>query len=182
MHKATQQLACLVIIQGDLLDLSRQTIPYLRARLVWVPGYHSFPQWAIIGVNKIVCYTEDFVMESGSLYQGSTVLSNLLPRAILNFFFFFTKNEAWVLRYLENKIKSNYLTFDSFIICLFAEKLLEISPRSRPRALYMMSSHRSIPQIIRKPIVCACFWSYIRQILFFSRYCREESAGPHKAR
>jgi len=136
----------------------------MRAFLVWVPGYHSFPKWAIIGINKIVHYTEDFVIESGSLYRGSTVLSNLLPRAILNFF---TKNEAWVLRNLENKIKSNYLTLDSFIICLFAEKLLEISPRSRPRAFYVMSSHRSIPQIIRKPIDCACFWSYIRQILFF---------------
>ena len=147
-----------------------QTIPYLRALLVWVPGYHSFPKWANIGVKKIVRYTEDFVIESGSLHRGSTVLSNLLPRAILNFF---TKNEAWVLRYLENNIKSNYLTLDSFIICLFAEKLLEISPRSHPRAFYVMSSHRSIPQIIRKPIDCACFWSYIRQILFFSRYCRE---------
>ena len=58
----------------------------MRARLVWVPGYHSFPKWAIIGVNKIVRYTADFVIESGPLYRGSTVLSNLLPRAILNFF------------------------------------------------------------------------------------------------
>ena len=118
----------------------------MRARLVWVPGYHSFPKWAIIGVNKIVRCTEDFVIESGSLYRGSNVLSSLLSRAILNFF---TKNEACVLRYLENKIKSNYLTLNSFIICLFAENLLEISPRSRPRAFYVMSSHRSIPQIIR---------------------------------
>ena len=35
---------------------------------------------------------------------------------------------------------------------------LEIS-RSRPCAFYMMSSHR------RKPLDCACFWSYIHQIL-----------------
>ena len=30
-----------------LLHLSPQTIPKMRARLVWVPGYHSFPKWAV---------------------------------------------------------------------------------------------------------------------------------------
>ena len=30
-----------------LLHLFPQTIPKMRARSVWVPGYHSFPKWAI---------------------------------------------------------------------------------------------------------------------------------------
>ena len=144
--------------------------PINACALSWVPGYHSFPKWAIIGVNKIVRYTEDFVIESGSLYRGSTVLSNLLPRAILEFFH---EKRGLGFKISRNKIKSNYLTLNSFIICLFAENLLEISKRSRPRAFYVISSHRSIPQMIRKPIDCACFWSYIRQILAFSHYCRE---------
>ena len=34
----------------------------------------------------------------------------------------------------------------------------------------------------RKPIDCACFWSYFRHILDFSRYCREYCAGSHQPR
>ena len=30
-----------------LIELSLQTIPYMCARLVWVPDYHSFLKWAI---------------------------------------------------------------------------------------------------------------------------------------
>ena len=49
VHKGTQQVACLVIIPSgcSLCPPPPQTIPYIRARLVWVPGYHSFPKWAI---------------------------------------------------------------------------------------------------------------------------------------
>ena len=152
--------------------------PINACALSWVPGYHSFPKWAIIGVNKIVRYTEDFVIESGSLYRGSTVLSNLLPRAILEFFH---EKRGLGFKISRNKIKSNYLTLNSFIICLFAENLLEISKRSRPRAFYVISSHRSIPQVIRKPIDCACIWSYIRQIWVFTAIV-EKCAVSHKAR
>ena len=42
VHKGTQQLACLVIIQSGCSGCPPQKIPWMRARLVWVPGYHSF--------------------------------------------------------------------------------------------------------------------------------------------
>ena len=35
-----------------LLDLYPQTIPEMSACLVWVPGYHSFPKWAIKTCNR----------------------------------------------------------------------------------------------------------------------------------
>ena len=45
--KATQQLACLIIIQGGCLTCSPKQSHKTCACLVWVPGYHSFPKCAI---------------------------------------------------------------------------------------------------------------------------------------
>ena len=44
--KATQQLACLVIIRGCCLTCPPKQ-SHKCVRVVWVPGYHSFPKWAI---------------------------------------------------------------------------------------------------------------------------------------
>ena len=47
VHKGTQQLACLVIIQGGCLTCPPKQSHNCSA-LSLFPGYHSFPKWAIV--------------------------------------------------------------------------------------------------------------------------------------
>ena len=66
--------------------------PINACSLSWVPEL-------LLGSTKSFVIP-DFVVESGSLYRGSTILSNLLPRANLEFFH---EKRGLGLRYLEIK-------------------------------------------------------------------------------